>query len=189
MAELGTVVPRSGGPFTFILTAFGDLHAFWGPLPSFLYSFVNVWFVRPASVAIMTLTFAEYSVRPFGRCVTSMSADTEHAWKRSVSVAALCTVPKRVSVPGPALRKRRNGSSARNSIKLQNGQACSSRVFEDFAQRRTEESLSIGSLQVVPISLYSSSDSSRSYCTFVSIVICFHLQRRLLCVTIFRRPS
>lgn len=87
-AELGMVVPKSGGHFSFYVAAFSDLHKFWGPLPSFIYSFLSILFVRPAEIAIMTLTFAEYTIRPIS-IWTSMTEDTEYTLVKITSILAL----------------------------------------------------------------------------------------------------
>lgn len=87
-AELGTVVNKSGGEFSFYQSAFADLHKFWGPLPSFIYSWVSIMYVRPAEVAIIILTFSEYSIRPFSLLVT-MSPGNEALLKKIVSILAL----------------------------------------------------------------------------------------------------
>lgn len=87
-AELGTVVNKSGGEFSFYQSAFSDMHKFWGPLPSFIYSWVSIMYVRPAEVAIIILTFAEYLIRPFSLW-TSMTPDTEQLVKKTVSILAL----------------------------------------------------------------------------------------------------
>ncbi|KAB0796655.1 hypothetical protein PPYR_10716 [Photinus pyralis] len=63
-AELGTVVPRSGAEYAFYMDSFGPLHPFWGKLPAFLCSWVYVIALRPAEVAVITLTFAEYACQP-----------------------------------------------------------------------------------------------------------------------------
>ncbi|XP_047496043.1 Y+L amino acid transporter 2-like isoform X1 [Penaeus chinensis] len=57
-AELGTSIPKSGGDYAYINTAFGSL-------PSFLFLWVaNLIFV-PTTNAIMGLTFAKYVIQPF----------------------------------------------------------------------------------------------------------------------------
>lgn len=61
---MGTVVIRSGAEYAYFLEAFGPLHKFWGPLPSFVCSWVYVIALRPAEVAVIILTFAEYLVQP-----------------------------------------------------------------------------------------------------------------------------
>lgn len=94
-AELGTVVNKSGGEFSFYQCAFADMHKFWGPLPSFIYSWVSIMYVRPAEVAIIILTFAEYTIRPISLWA-SMTSDDEYFLKKSVSVLALgkCVRPR-----------------------------------------------------------------------------------------------
>ncbi|XP_025195191.1 b(0,+)-type amino acid transporter 1-like [Melanaphis sacchari] len=87
-AELGTVVNKSGGEFSFYQSAFADMHKFWGPLPSFIYSWVSIMYVRPAEVAIIILTFSEYFIRPFS-ILTSMTPDSEYTVKKTVSILAL----------------------------------------------------------------------------------------------------
>ncbi|XP_026461743.1 b(0,+)-type amino acid transporter 1-like [Ctenocephalides felis] len=67
-AELGTVVPRSGAEYAYFLESFGDKNKFWGPLPAFVCSWVYVVVLRPAEVAVIVLTFAEYAVQPFVSC-------------------------------------------------------------------------------------------------------------------------
>ncbi|XP_049299520.1 b(0,+)-type amino acid transporter 1-like [Anopheles funestus] len=64
-AELGTVVPRSGAEYAYLIEAFKKSHSFWGPLPSFICAWVYVMILRPAEIAVIILTFAEYSILPF----------------------------------------------------------------------------------------------------------------------------
>ncbi|XP_076032737.1 juvenile hormone Inducible-21 [Oratosquilla oratoria] len=54
-SELGTTITAAGGEYAYILAAFGDL-------PAFLTLWVNVVLIRPASQAVVALTFAEYAV-------------------------------------------------------------------------------------------------------------------------------
>lgn len=63
-AELGTVIPRSGAEYAYFLDSFGPLHKFWGNLPAFIYSWVMIFIIRPAEVAVIILTFAEYFCQP-----------------------------------------------------------------------------------------------------------------------------
>lgn len=63
-AELGTVVPRSGAEYAYLFEAFAKQHKFWGPLPAFLCSWVYVVILRPAEIAVIVLTCAEYSIQP-----------------------------------------------------------------------------------------------------------------------------
>ncbi|XP_005875038.1 PREDICTED: b(0,+)-type amino acid transporter 1 [Myotis brandtii] len=57
-AELGALVPESGGEYAYILHTFGSL-------PAFLVIYTFVLVSRPASIAAISLSFAEYAVAPF----------------------------------------------------------------------------------------------------------------------------
>ncbi|XP_008488973.2 b(0,+)-type amino acid transporter 1 [Calypte anna] len=57
-AELGTLIKESGGEYIYILRIFG-------PFPAFLCAYTSVILVRPAGLAAMCLSFAEYAVAPF----------------------------------------------------------------------------------------------------------------------------
>ncbi|XP_053133282.1 b(0,+)-type amino acid transporter 1-like [Hemicordylus capensis] len=57
-AELGTIIKESGGEYIYILRNFGSL-------PAFLFAYTSVIVVRPAGVAAVSLSFAEYAVAPF----------------------------------------------------------------------------------------------------------------------------
>ncbi|XP_038585610.1 b(0,+)-type amino acid transporter 1 isoform X3 [Micropterus salmoides] len=57
-AELGTVIPESGGEYVYILRTAGKVVAF-----MFVFSFIIV--MRPASATGIALSFAEYAVAPF----------------------------------------------------------------------------------------------------------------------------
>lgn len=57
-AELGTIIKESGGDYIYMLRTFG-------PLPAFLYAYTSIIMVRPAAVAAVSLSFAEYAVAPF----------------------------------------------------------------------------------------------------------------------------
>ncbi|XP_072751675.1 Y+L amino acid transporter 2 [Anoplolepis gracilipes] len=56
-AELGTMIPRSGGDYAYISDAFG-------PLPAFLYLWVALFVLVPTGNAITALTFAQYILQP-----------------------------------------------------------------------------------------------------------------------------
>ncbi|KAK5916390.1 hypothetical protein CgunFtcFv8_011379 [Champsocephalus gunnari] len=57
-AELGTVIRESGGEYIYILKTSG-------PVMAFMLIFSSVLFVRPAGVAGISLSFAQYVVAPF----------------------------------------------------------------------------------------------------------------------------
>ncbi|XP_047183300.1 b(0,+)-type amino acid transporter 1 isoform X3 [Scophthalmus maximus] len=57
-AELGTVIRESGGEYIYILRTSG-------PVVAFMLIFSSVLFVRPAGVAGISLSFAQYVVAPF----------------------------------------------------------------------------------------------------------------------------
>ena len=57
-AELGTVIRESGGEYIYILRTSG-------PVLAFMLIFSSVLFVRPAGVAGIALSFAQYAVAPF----------------------------------------------------------------------------------------------------------------------------
>ncbi|KAF7665299.1 hypothetical protein LDENG_00144660 [Lucifuga dentata] len=57
-AELGTVIQESGGEYIYILRTSG-------PVVAFMLIFSSVLFVRPAGVAGISLSFAQYVVAPF----------------------------------------------------------------------------------------------------------------------------
>ena len=58
-AELGAMMPESGGDFTYLLRAFG-------PLAAFLFAFTGIILSRPGSTAIIALTLADYFCRLIG---------------------------------------------------------------------------------------------------------------------------
>ncbi|CAG0894785.1 unnamed protein product [Darwinula stevensoni] len=64
-AELGIVIPYSGGEIAYYVHSFGPLHHFFGPLLGFLFGWTSVLLLKPSSLAILTLTFAKYVVLPF----------------------------------------------------------------------------------------------------------------------------
>uniref|UniRef100_A0A6Q2YLQ3 b(0,+)-type amino acid transporter 1 n=1 Tax=Esox lucius TaxID=8010 RepID=A0A6Q2YLQ3_ESOLU len=57
-AELGTMITKSGGEYSYLMEAFG-------PVVAYLYSWTTVIILKPSSFAIISLSFAEYASTPF----------------------------------------------------------------------------------------------------------------------------
>lgn len=93
--ELGTMIPKSGGDYAYISTAFG-------PPLAFLQLWTMLVVVQPAGNVIVALTFANYVLRPFYDdvdCIPPSSAVTLIAalvlCKRQ---ACFCCVPQSAAV-------------------------------------------------------------------------------------------
>ncbi|KAJ0173834.1 hypothetical protein K1T71_010983 [Dendrolimus kikuchii] len=85
-AELGTVVGKSGAEYAYFQEAFGKTHRYWGPLPSFICAWIYVVILRPAEVAIIVMTFAEYAIQPF---TPNLMQDYKDIAIKLASIAAL----------------------------------------------------------------------------------------------------
>ena len=72
-AELGTMIPTSGGEYTYIREAFGAL-------PAFLYAWTACIVIKPSQLAIICLIFGEYIVTPFFPDCTART-DIQHLIK------------------------------------------------------------------------------------------------------------
>ena len=88
-AELSAVVPRSGAEYAYFMDAFGPLHSYFGQLPSFICSWVFVMVLRPAEVAVVILTFAEYIVQPFSSYVPDLPDDSKQLLKKLIGILGL----------------------------------------------------------------------------------------------------
>ncbi|XP_065569907.1 b(0,+)-type amino acid transporter 1-like isoform X3 [Artemia franciscana] len=103
--ELGTLVPKSGAEYIYLLEAFkprpkkdnltfgGKLKDFFGPLPSFLFAWVTVLLLKPSSYAILTLSFSTYTLSPIFTYVGACAVDEEHKFLESIArklLAAAC---------------------------------------------------------------------------------------------------
>lgn len=69
-AELGTVVGKSGAEYSYFQEAFEKTHKFWGPLPAFICAWIYIVILRPAEVAIIVMTFAQYTIQPFAEDIS-----------------------------------------------------------------------------------------------------------------------
>ncbi|XP_074643208.1 Y+L amino acid transporter 2-like isoform X2 [Tubulanus polymorphus] len=57
-AEIGSVIPVSGGPYVYTLRAFGDF-------PAFMMMWMNVVIREPVSLAVIAITCGNYVIEPF----------------------------------------------------------------------------------------------------------------------------
>ncbi|XP_045592457.2 Y+L amino acid transporter 2 [Procambarus clarkii] len=80
-AELGTTIPRNGANYAYIMEAFG-------PVPAFLALWSTIFISRPASRAIVALTFANYLLQAF---IPDCSSPPYYA-VRLLAAAMLCLV-------------------------------------------------------------------------------------------------
>ena len=78
--ELGTLVPKSGGDYIYIMLAFGEA-------PAFLITWVATIVSQPGSRAVLSLVFADYLCAPiFGKCGPS------NFIRKSIAVIELLTL-------------------------------------------------------------------------------------------------
>lgn len=56
-AELGTIIPQSGGAYAYIRVVYGDF-------PSFLVMWIAMIMLQPGAFAILALTFGNYCLQP-----------------------------------------------------------------------------------------------------------------------------
>lgn len=82
--EFGTMIPKSGGEFVYLLEAFG------GPL-AFLYSCTSVTLLRPAQTAIIALAFGTYVAEPFFPSCMSQDPERQDLNLLVKMLAAICT--------------------------------------------------------------------------------------------------
>ena len=57
-AEVGTMIPKSGGEFPILLMAFGNI-------PAFLFVWAQSIVIKPASFAALAMTFSKYALAGF----------------------------------------------------------------------------------------------------------------------------
>ncbi|XP_011495307.1 PREDICTED: b(0,+)-type amino acid transporter 1-like isoform X2 [Ceratosolen solmsi marchali] len=88
-AELSAMVPRSGAEYAYFLEAFVPLHSYFGQLPAFICAWIFIFVLRPAEVAVITLTFAEYFVQPFIPYFGHIEPESWHQVKKLVAIMTL----------------------------------------------------------------------------------------------------
>lgn len=90
-AELSTVVPKSGGIYTFLMAAFKDSHSFFGPLLGYNFIFIQMFMVIPASLAIAAQLFSVYVYETVQK---SLSCEFNNRYEQLIQnilgIAALC---------------------------------------------------------------------------------------------------
>lgn len=82
-------MPHSGAEYSYFLEAFGSLHKFWGPLPSFVCAFINVCILNPTSTAVIILTFSEYVCHPFAHQMSGMTPESQDMVKKMIAIVGL----------------------------------------------------------------------------------------------------
>jgi L-type amino acid transporter 9 len=73
----------------YLQEAFGGFHKFWGPLPSFLCSWVYVVVLRPAEVAIIIMAFAQYVCQPLEMYIGDFEEASKEVAKKYIALLAL----------------------------------------------------------------------------------------------------
>ncbi|XP_023215025.1 putative L-type amino acid transporter 1-like protein MLAS [Centruroides sculpturatus] len=83
-AELGTLIPLSGGDYIYLLKGFENLGSA-SPIPAFLFLWISIITLTPSSSAILSLTVAEYIIEPlYPNCVSPFMV------KKLVAVLVVC---------------------------------------------------------------------------------------------------
>lgn len=80
-AELGTMITKSGGEYPYLMEAFG-------PIPAYLFSWTSLFVTKPASFAIICLSFSEYVAAPF-----YSGCKPPEAVVKCLAAAAICEYP------------------------------------------------------------------------------------------------
>ncbi|XP_021922134.1 b(0,+)-type amino acid transporter 1-like isoform X2 [Zootermopsis nevadensis] len=83
------ILTGSGAEYAYFQEAYGGLHRFWGPLPSFICAWVYVVILRPAEVAVIILTFSEYVCQPFAYHMRHMPAESQEIVKKIIALLGL----------------------------------------------------------------------------------------------------
>ncbi|ELU11396.1 hypothetical protein CAPTEDRAFT_194364 [Capitella teleta] len=87
-AELGTLITESGGEWAYLKEAFGHI-------PSYLYAWMSILLLRPASAAIIALTCAEYVMVPlFDDGCVFLTAVNVYSVKAATNIQVIFTGAK-----------------------------------------------------------------------------------------------
>ncbi|XP_046675823.1 cystine/glutamate transporter-like isoform X1 [Homalodisca vitripennis] len=90
--ELGTVVPKSGGLYIFLQTAFRTCHPFFGELPAFIYFWITYTVIFPSATAVNAILFSEYSYEILQMFVNSQELCDEVILKSILGASAILIV-------------------------------------------------------------------------------------------------
>lgn len=84
------MIPKSGGEYAYFMAGLGHLHPFWGLLTAFLYSWITILLLRPASLAAGCLSFARYTLNPIlASSNTHLHPDTQDIVLKVIAVVFL----------------------------------------------------------------------------------------------------
>ncbi len=64
-AEIGTIIPRSGAELAYMKEGIGSVHKQTGEILAYLHNWSGTFIVRPTSIAVLSLTFAQYFLSSF----------------------------------------------------------------------------------------------------------------------------
>ena len=79
-AELGTLIPKSGGEYAYLSKAFGSI-------PSFLFAWISVVVASPSSFAIASMACANYIMVPF---FGDGCGDAPEVYRKMFAVFVVC---------------------------------------------------------------------------------------------------
>jgi amino acid transporter len=101
-AELGAIIPKNGGEYAYFYEGLHALHPFFGPLPGFIFIWVNTILLKPSSFAILTLTFSTYLLTPIWSDLVKPDyghEDYEVTSKWANNLVAIACVGERTAAP------------------------------------------------------------------------------------------
>jgi len=88
--ELSMLTMKSGGEYAYFIDGLGHLHPFLGPLTAFLYSWIMILLLRPASFAAGCLSISSYTIYPILKVMDiKLEPDMEDLLMKLVAVICL----------------------------------------------------------------------------------------------------